>query len=123
MYARAVLMGIFTLVTLSGCATFRGLAAGDTEQLLAAAGFQKFPWRGRRSGSTGIVQKQALRIKARSFTPVEFSVEDKPFDFLGGYRSGPPFVVRQGIPRRRAVDLRCFLGCEHTGREQPAAIH
>jgi hypothetical protein len=43
MYARAVLMGVVTLVALSGCATFRGLAAGETEQLLAAAGFQSRP--------------------------------------------------------------------------------
>ena len=43
MYARAVLMGVVTLVALSGCATFRGLAAGETEQLLSAAGFQSRP--------------------------------------------------------------------------------
>jgi len=43
MYARVVLMGVVTLVALSGCATFRGLAAGETEQLLSAAGFQSRP--------------------------------------------------------------------------------
>jgi hypothetical protein len=36
----------------------------------------------RHSSGPGSFQKQALRIKAGSFASIDFSVEDKPLDFL-----------------------------------------